>query len=276
MQVPIIYINLASRTDRRDFMENQFAQLGLVAERLEAVTIAEVPQTLRDYHAGPRPLRRCSPGAIACSLSHAAAWQMMLDRGYDSAIVLEDDAILDASLVPFTVPGALARLNADIIKLETWRKTVTLGTRSFQLESVELRELTSPHLGCAAYLLSRAIAETSLASPILHKVPVDHFMFTLRGRHLLQSRVLQASPSPAVQLEKHGPASELTRSDINSNRGRARAPCAAGTSQLAHRPDRLRMLFLNARRAMALLLHDPAALFRKPVVIPFAGDQPQR
>ena len=49
----IYYINLARRTDRRDFMEAQFQKLGLAATRIEAVTPADISEELRR---GPVPV----------------------------------------------------------------------------------------------------------------------------------------------------------------------------------------------------------------------------
>ena len=38
--IPLYYVNLASRPDRREFMDAQFARVGLAATRIEAVTPA--------------------------------------------------------------------------------------------------------------------------------------------------------------------------------------------------------------------------------------------
>jgi glycosyl transferase, family 25 len=43
MTLPLFYINLARRVDRRRFMEKQFAESGIAAERVEAFTPEEVP-----------------------------------------------------------------------------------------------------------------------------------------------------------------------------------------------------------------------------------------
>jgi hypothetical protein len=42
-QLPVFYINVAARTDRRDFMESQFAELGIPVERIEAVLPDQIP-----------------------------------------------------------------------------------------------------------------------------------------------------------------------------------------------------------------------------------------
>lgn len=45
-QLPVFYINLDSRPDRRQFMEEQFARLSVQVERVSARTIADVPTEL--------------------------------------------------------------------------------------------------------------------------------------------------------------------------------------------------------------------------------------
>jgi GR25 family glycosyltransferase involved in LPS biosynthesis len=249
-------------------MDQQLAALGLTGERLDAVTIDDIDPALLAYHGPDRPFR-CAPAAIACGLSHAAAWQTMVARDYEAAIILEDDVAFAPNFRAFTQPGVLERAGADIIKLETWRKSITLGSRVSRLEATELRELTSGHLGSAAYLISRAAAERSLADPLLHRVAIDEFLFTLRGAHLLRSRVLQASPSPAVQLHKHIPTSELARSDIFPQRA---VPGAPRTEKPRTRPARPPMGRHRLRRALVLLQRDPLALLAIPARVPFGGD----
>lgn len=55
-QIPACYINLASRVDRRQFMEEQFARLGIVAERVDAVTPLEVSDARMTTHQHPANL----------------------------------------------------------------------------------------------------------------------------------------------------------------------------------------------------------------------------
>jgi GR25 family glycosyltransferase involved in LPS biosynthesis len=265
MHVPIYYINLASRGDRRVFMEDQLTRLGLVAERIEAVTIDQVPQPLLDYHAST-PKQACSPAAVACSLSHAKVWTTMLARGDESAIILEDDAVLDPALVAFTRPGLLRKIRANVVKLETWRKPAILGSHSARVGSVEVKELTTTQLGTAAYLLDRKAAKKSLAATGLHKMPIDQTVFATNGAHILRSRVLQAVPSPVVQMHKHAPDSDLARSDITPGPHNVSGPSPRAFG------NQRRMFMLRLRRAAVLALRDPAAVFRPPVTIPFAGD----
>ncbi len=55
-QIPVYYINVASRVDRRQFMEEQFARLGIAAERVDAVTPLEVSDARMAAHQHPASL----------------------------------------------------------------------------------------------------------------------------------------------------------------------------------------------------------------------------
>ncbi len=71
-QIPIVYINLDSRVDRREHMEAQLQKYGLVAERFSAV-------------ANP------GFGVWGCGQSHMAVLKMAQSRGWSQVWILEDD-----------------------------------------------------------------------------------------------------------------------------------------------------------------------------------------
>ena len=69
--IPILYINLDARTDRRDHMEKILD--GYNYERVPAVY---------DEH-----------GYIGCAKSHIKCMEIVAERGYDRCIILEDDFV---------------------------------------------------------------------------------------------------------------------------------------------------------------------------------------
>ena len=69
--IPILYINLDSRTDRREHMERILD--GYNYERVPAVY---------DEH-----------GYIGCAKSHIKCMEIIIQRGYDRCIILEDDFV---------------------------------------------------------------------------------------------------------------------------------------------------------------------------------------
>ena len=69
--VPLLYINLDKRTDRREQIEQQLNTYGLSYERLPAI-----------YH---------SFGIVGCTRSHLAALRLAKERGYQRVWIMEDD-----------------------------------------------------------------------------------------------------------------------------------------------------------------------------------------
>jgi glycosyl transferase family 25 len=249
--LPIYYINLASRLDRREHMETALAQLGLVGERIDAVTRDRVPPEL---HTG------VPPSYVASRLSHMSAWQRLVESRAPAAIVLEDDVVFAPAFVDFIDPAVTA-LGADLIKLETYRRRVLLGATARAVGAAsQVRELQSSHFGAAAYLISADAARRALAEPSLRRLHTDRFLFGRGGPHLLRRKVLQADPAPCVQLM------------LVKGAGRS----ATASSDLAASGDRMTHTFGvhvdHSVRLLKLALRDPGAITRRRRAVRFAGD----
>lgn len=67
----IFYINLAYRTDRKQYFENQMKLIGLSAQRFEAI--------------------KHNIGAIGCSLSHLNLLKYAKSKNMDHILIMEDD-----------------------------------------------------------------------------------------------------------------------------------------------------------------------------------------
>lgn len=277
-QLPVFYINLDSRPDRRQFMEEQFARLSVQVERVSARTIADVPTELIAWHDDPGTLWPASPGDLACSLSHHMVWRRIVDENLPAALIFEDDALIEGSLGGFLQADICQRLAFDLLKLETRRNRILLGERAIHFGGVELRELQSSMMGAAAYIITRPTAQASLAHPLLTAMAVDRFLFGKGGPHLLRSRILQAVPAPVIQMDrlagrsgeaKDGPA----RSDISPSRRDRR-------QRLEHlgrrsRPNLGQLTAHNAAHAAKLVrlaTREPGVIGRRRRAIPFAGD----
>lgn len=66
----IYYINLDRRTDRRSEMQAKFVRLGLTAERVSAVTPAEISDEQRAKYCDARNRHWMTDVELCCSLSH--------------------------------------------------------------------------------------------------------------------------------------------------------------------------------------------------------------
>lgn len=91
-------INLKRSADRRAVMTERLDPLGLPYQFFEAVDgYALDTDSLPNYARKRRRLffgRDLTQGEVGCLLSHRAVYQHMLNQNIESAIILEDDAIL--------------------------------------------------------------------------------------------------------------------------------------------------------------------------------------
>lgn len=176
--MPVFYINVAARTDRRDYMEAQFSDLGVTAQRIDAVTPATIaPEFLARFcHSARR--QWVSPPELACTLSHRRIWQVIVDGGIPSACVFEDDAKLSSR-----VPDALRLMpdqirDLDVVRLQTNTKDVSLGRAERELlPSVSLHRVFTAFLGTTGYVITANGARKLLAAEPFFSFPVDELMF---------------------------------------------------------------------------------------------------
>jgi len=66
-----LYINLSSRVDRKEHVENELAKIGLPYERFNAIKLPN--------------------GALGCSMSHLKCLQIAKEKGWSHVFVCEDD-----------------------------------------------------------------------------------------------------------------------------------------------------------------------------------------
>lgn len=222
--IPVFYINLATRPDRREFMEQQFAQLGMAAERVEAVTPAEMPALTRQRKAALPPAERLSPNEIACSLSHRKAWRMMIERGNPYALFMEDDGVLSASLPAILSDPTLLSPDADAIQFETHRTSALLGRPvPTAMPGLFKHRLMSSSLGGAAYLLTSKFAAELLTDPRIDDVCHDVLIFSREHGFIYNRRIFQMSPALVVQVGHIAdPSQGIARSDLTEGRKRRR------------------------------------------------------
>ncbi|GLP95586.1 glycosyltransferase family 25 protein [Paraferrimonas sedimenticola] len=111
---PILLINLDRSTDRLARCQQLLSDAGVEFERISAVDGGQLSEQQLEQYA-PKALaddlyyRRLTPGEIGCYLSHRKAWQIMVERQYPYAIILEDD---------FEVSGDISQTIAHIGRLD--------------------------------------------------------------------------------------------------------------------------------------------------------------
>lgn len=210
----IYYINLASRPDRRAFMEGQLAALGLSGTRIEAATPADLtPEEISLYCDGNRP-RYLRQRELACTKSHERAWQAMIEAGDTRALVLEDDAELSALLPAFL--AEIDRHDVDIVRLEATGPTIRVFPPvATSGDGIELRPFRSTPVGAAGYILSGKAARHLLGHPAFRLLQTDLVLYNPFDEPGASLTRLQTLPGLCQQLGGDRPDKrEVGRSDI--------------------------------------------------------------
>jgi glycosyl transferase family 25 len=176
VDIPIYWINLANRIDRRDFMKRQFGELGLAATRVEAVTGDEVSPADIAVYCDPRRFRRMSPAECACSLSHLKALRAFLSTSAPVALIFEDDMILSPRLPKFLAGIDPDHLAFDLLRLETSEEPIRVLNVA-TIAEIEIVRYLGYDPGSGGYLVSRRGAQKILASRKARERPVDQALF---------------------------------------------------------------------------------------------------
>jgi glycosyl transferase family 25 len=218
--LPIFYINVAARLDRRRLMDAQFTRLGISAERIEAATPLEITEQDRDAYCNPQHLDWMTEAEFACNLSHMRVWATFTNRGHDRALVLEDDAILSASLPRFLEAIETQGVDLPLIRLET----INLETRVLPpdhqvLPDIVLRRAITRDSGACGYIISRDLARLLLDRREMKTTLVDGVLFNPFIAIAKQIDVHYVDPALAIQLDRfEKTASQLGHSDLKQFR----------------------------------------------------------
>lgn len=167
-QIPIFVVSLARAADRRAAMARRLGELGLGFEMTDAVDGKAM--SVAEFEAGKAAGLSVSPGDMGCYLSHMNIYRMIRDRGHSVALVLEDDAALNPSIVPLLRHG-LATTAFDICFADSWfvgiegriyfdpDDAMALGGGHFAYR------LAPPPHGTHAYFITGTAATQRLSAP---------------------------------------------------------------------------------------------------------------
>lgn len=162
---PILILTLEGDEARRAPLIRSLEALGLDYHILHGVDGRKgLPPALESMvdraEAEFRNRRLLSDGELACSLSHRAAYQYILDRDLAGGIVLEDDAILCDGFKTFV--EAKMYLRAPMILLDYSRISVK-RRKMWKLDGVgALRPVVKSSTLATGYVLSREAARKML------------------------------------------------------------------------------------------------------------------
>ncbi len=222
----IFYINLDNRTDRKLHIENELKKVGLEAERIPAVTPSDLADLLP---AQSEEDLKISKLEMACSMSHRKAWEEIISRNLEYALILEDDVVLSSFLPSFL--DLVPKINAgvDIIRVETRFQRVRMCSIDFNVKSkISLYRPFSELWGAAGYIIKKECAERLLSEPDFFALALDHLLFFPKSHMYKTIRCLQCNPGLVMPLDllHNDHDKEIVKSDIAFGRD-MRAPASA-------------------------------------------------
>lgn len=187
----IIYLNLDRRGDRRVWMEQQAAALGLSFERFPAIDGNEIEYV-------PVEDSLISAGAYACFLGHRAIWESIAAGDEPFVVVLEDDVHMSEDAAAFLRDADWIPTDADLIHLE-WERSQCLVWSGGRVKAGKrtLYRLAGECAGAAAYVISKRCAQILSDELTNLEEEFDHILFS--GDYVTKANVLKLHPAIAIQ-----------------------------------------------------------------------------
>ncbi|MGR6469016.1 glycosyltransferase family 25 protein [Rhizobium sp. PAMB 3182] len=219
----IFFVNLDSRPDRRAFIEAELSRVGLVAERINAISSDQVASAGDDLELAWAERSPLTQPEVACALSHRKAWRRMLQLGLTHGVFLEDDVVLSERLPAFLDELATSPPECDFIRLETRFQRVRLGPVTTRFEcGVNLRRPYTLQWGLGAYILSASAAHRLLDDPRFFDQPVDDLFLDPRYPLFHEVDCRQCVPALCIPADLAGrhDLEGVSRSDIELERSR--------------------------------------------------------
>jgi glycosyl transferase family 25 len=159
------YINRDRDEARRVFIEWYLREAGVDAERIPAVEGLAVPRSqVHFFYDDDTQSSRLNPGEVGCYASHLMAASIVIDRGLEHALILEDDAEFSPEFAQ-SLENILASLPAgwDLVHLSGDPSHATKPVARLEQSGTLVRYSRVPS-GTVAYLISRTGAKKFLTS----------------------------------------------------------------------------------------------------------------
>lgn len=184
MSSPNIYvISLLDAQDRRAFMREQLQSLGLEYEFFDAVHGAKNSdhELFRRYNDARRARLRGANASLrlsqlGCFASHYLMWETCVQLG-EPIIVLEDDAMLTPSFMPFYANAGQFAQHYGLVWLQPSRKIRNqAGLVLERIGPFTVKKFAKGFSGTTGYLITPRAAQTLLDYSTEWIYPVDNTM----------------------------------------------------------------------------------------------------
>lgn len=180
MDIEALVIHLGRAEMRRGHVEALLSSLPLPASVVDAVdgqelSDADVAACYRPHLHRPNYPFMLSRNEVACFLSHRKAWQMIVDRNLDAALIMEDDAAPTAAFGP-SLALALSHISASGLIRFPFRDGRERGRAIAKAGGASLIQPDVAGLGMVAQLVSHSTAAQLLRATEHFDRPVDTMM----------------------------------------------------------------------------------------------------
>lgn len=196
----VFVISLQTSLDRRSRVTDMLKAIGLEFEFFDAVDGRSLDH--KTYVAPDAPWELL-PGEVGCYLSHLGVWRKVVNERVEVSLVLEDDALFDASALLVIDACINSAQGWDAIRLSSIEKQVGLVVRNL-VDDFKLILPTKSPSGLAGYLIRHSGAERMLAAYSKILMPIDTAVDEY-WRHALNIPLI----SPAVIHHRQGLVSTI-------------------------------------------------------------------
>jgi glycosyl transferase family 25 len=190
-EVLFLFINLDRSSQRRAHMEQQLNAHGLRYERISGV---DGEQALKNFSSQQQQRffdchgKKILAGELGCYLSHLKALESFLHSDATSAVILEDDALLPASLDVLWASLEHSGSEWDFLRLQSRRNYYKLKFKPFTQNYAFCINITRS-TGSTAYAVTKKAAAVLIEKLRDIEVPFDHAfdqpqLFHLKYRHI--------------------------------------------------------------------------------------------
>ena len=196
-------INLDRRTDRLQYMMQQFSHQGMMVERVPATDGTQSGIAAAAALAQPTALGlRISVGAYACFQSHREVWRKIAVSGERHGLVMEDDLVLAEGFSAYLKDGWVPP-DADVVRLETFLTRAHFDALpGLRAGSRYLQRQRSTHIGAGCYVLSAPAAQHLYDSTTVIRDPIDVVLFSETSELFSELAIYQMFPAPAAQQHR--------------------------------------------------------------------------
>jgi glycosyl transferase, family 25 len=207
-------INLDRSVDRRQAFMQMAGGTRLDWAFFPARTGITEPLQYDDRVAVRRWGRSLSSAEIGCYSSHFKVWEWLANSDYDQAIILEDDVIVDWSIIEKLAINRFSDYGINLLRLHI--------SYPFNCKMVQYRLFSpSTHLvrivgnvpGAVAYLLTRAAARVLVSNYSIVAVPLDWVL-----ARYWEHRIIGYCMFPFPVIERHTPSTIGDRRHAPSQR----------------------------------------------------------